>query len=147
MRAKEFITDNRHKQVDEFAPVVAALGGAIARGASALATGAANVGSKVIQGATAAGKAIGKDIVGGIENVAKQTVGSVGTSGSTATPQAGGASTPINMPPNTKIEPTPSSDPNQLKFNIGGANFTLDTTDPKNNQTIQQLKQQLGKQQ
>jgi hypothetical protein len=162
MRAKEFIKDD-YQQVDELAPVVAALGGAIARGAAAaggaLARGAATAGSKIAQGASTAGSKIaqgasnlGSKFVQGANNVGKQIgkdligpAGTTGTTGSSSAPAAATAS-PVNVPSNTKIEPIPSNDPKKLQFNIGGATFTLDTTDPKNNQTVQQLKQQLGQQ-
>jgi hypothetical protein len=79
------------------------------------------------------GKQIGKDLIG-----------SSGTTGSSSAPAT--TASPVNVPANTKIEPMPSNDPKKLQFNIGGATFTLDTTDPKNNQTVQQLQQQLGQQ-
>jgi hypothetical protein len=158
MRAKEFIKDD-YQQVDELAPVVAALGGAIARGAAAaggaLARGAATAGSKIAQGASTAGSKIaqgasnlGSKFVQGANNVGKQIgkdlIGSSGTTGSSSAPAT--TASPVNVPANTKIEPMPSNDPKKLQFNIGGATFTLDTTDPKNNQTVQQLQQQLGQQ-
>ena len=158
MRAKEFIKDD-YQQVDELAPVVAALGGAIARGAAAaggaLARGAATAGSKIAQGATNLGGKVaqgasnlGSKIAQGANTVGKQIgkdlIGSSGTTGSSTAPST--SASPVSVPANTKIEPMPSNDPKKLQFNIGGATFTLDTTDPKNNQTVQQLQQQLSQQ-
>jgi hypothetical protein len=140
MRAREFVESR--EQVQELAPIVAALGGALARGAatagSALAKGAVNMAGKVAQGAAT--------------QLGKQAIGTVGTSGSTATPAADKLATPkppTNIPTGTKIEPvvsTPGSDPDQLQFKIGDAVFSLDTKDPKNAQVLTQLNQLAPKQ-
>ena len=144
MRAKEFVESK--EQIKEFAPIVAALGGALARGAasagSALARGAVAGAEKLGQVAVGQiGKQIGKSIAGNIG-----TQGTTGTSGSTPTPTNKPTTPPppINIPTGTKIEPvmsTPGSNPNQLQFKIGDAVFSLDTKDPKNAQVLKQLNQ------
>ena len=162
MRAREFVESR--EQVKEFAPIVAALGGALARGAAtagtALAKGAVGAAGKLGQAAsTAVGKlgqtastAVGKVAQGAATQLGKQLVGTVGTSGSTTTPAADkpvAPKPPTNIPTGTKIEPvapTPGSNPDQLKFKIGDAVFSLDTKDPKNTQVLTQLNQLAPKQ-
>jgi hypothetical protein len=154
MRAREFTEST--KQVDEIAPFLAALGGALARGAtaagSALARGAVAAGSKIAQGATQLGnKAVqgaGQLASTAATTAAKTagtTIGTVGTNKLTGqtgqqtqqTQQAPQA--PAVLPPNTKIEPVISKDPSKMGFKIGDANFSLDMKDPKNAQVLQQL--------
>jgi hypothetical protein len=151
MRAREFVESR--EQVKEFAPIVAALGGALARGAAtagtALAKGAVGAAGKLGQ---AASSAVGKVAQGAATQIGKQLVGTVGTSGSTTTPatdQPVAPKPPTNIPTGTKIEPvvsTPGSDPDQLQFKIGDAVFSLDTKDPKNAQVLTQLNQLAPKQ-
>ena len=158
MRAREF-TESK-QQVDEFAPFLAALGGALAKGATAagtaLARGAVAAGSKVAQGATQLGtKAI--QGVGQVAKTAATTAGqaagtTIGTSAANKLTGQSGQQTqqppqaPAVLPPNTKIEPTISNDPNKMGFKIGDANFSLDTKDPKNAQMLQQLGKLMPKQ-
>lgn len=151
MRAREFVESR--EQVKEFAPIVAALGGALARGAAtagtALAKGAVGAAGKLGQ---AASTAVGKVAQGAATQIGKQLVGTVGTSGSTTTPATGqpvAPKPPTNIPTGTKIEPvapTPGSDADQLQFKIGDAVFSLDTKDPKNAQVLTQLNQLAPKQ-
>jgi len=151
MRAREFVESR--EQVKEFAPIVAALGGALARGAAtagtALAKGAVGAAGKLGQ---AASSAVGKVAQGAATQIGKQLVGTMGTSGSTTTPatdQPVAPKPPTNIPTGTKIEPvvsTPGSDPDQLQFKIGDAVFSLDTKDPKNAQVLTQLNQLAPKQ-
>jgi len=151
MRAREFVESR--EQIKEFAPIVAALGGALARGAAtagtALAKGAVGAAGKLGQ---AASTAVGKVAQGAATQVGKQLVGTVGTSGSTTTPAADkpvAPKPPTNIPTGTKIEPvapTPGSNPDQLQFKIGDAVFSLDTKDPKNTQVLTQLNQLAPKQ-
>lgn len=151
MRAREFVESR--EQVKEFAPIVAALGGALARGAAtagtALAKGAVGAAGKLGQ---AASTAVGKVAQGAATQVGKQLVGTIGTSGSTTTPTADkpvAPKPPTNIPTGTKIEPvapTPGGDADQLQFKIGDAVFSLDTKDPKNAQVLTQLNQLAPKQ-
>jgi hypothetical protein len=151
MRAKEFVESR--EQVQELAPIVAALGGALARGAatagSALVKGTVGAAGKIGQGAA---NMAGKVAQGAATQLGKQLVGTVGTTGSTATPAADKPVTPkppTNIPTGTKIEPvvpTPGSNPNELQFKIGDAVFSLDTKDPKNAQVLTQLNQLAPKQ-
>lgn len=134
MKAREFINE---KQVSEIAPFLAALGGAMARGA-------ASVGSNLVKGAAgAAGKAVqGASQLG--KQVATSAVGTIGSSGTTTAPTQQKSSTPtppVGIPANTKIEQIPGSGPNNLKFKIGNAIFSLDPKDPNNAQALQQLGQ------
>jgi hypothetical protein len=140
MRAKEFV----HKPVKEFAPFLAALGGALARGTmaagSALGRGAAAAGGALARGAASAAS--------GIANTAKDTIGAAtsGTQGTTGTSGSSPTTTttvppPVTIPTNTKIEPSVSKDPNKLKLKIGDVEFDLDLKNPK----VQQQLQQLGK--
>ena len=158
MRAREF-TESK-QQVDEFAPFLAALGGALARGATAagtaLARGAVAAGSKIAQGATQ----LGTKAVQGAGQVAKTAATSAAsaagtTIGTAAANKLTGQSSqqtqqppqaPAVLPPNTKIEPVISNDPNKMGFKIGDANFSLDTKDPKNAQVLQQLSKLAPKQ-
>jgi hypothetical protein len=158
MRAREF-TESK-QQVDEFAPFLAALGGALARGATAagtaLARGAVAAGSKIAQGATQ----LGTKAVQGAGQVAKTAATSAAsaagtTIGTVAANKLTGQSSqqtqqppqaPAVLPPNTKIEPVISNDPNKMGFKIGDANFSLDTKDPKNAQVLQQLSKLAPKQ-
>ena len=159
MRAREFVESKQ--QVQEFAPIVAALGGALARGAAtaggALVKGAVGAAGKIGLGAmAAAGKvaqgavnAAGKVAQGAATQIGKQPVGTVGTSGSTTTPASDKPVTPKpppNIPTGTKIEPVVSQDPNKMGFKIGDAVFSLDTKDPKNAQVLTQLNQLAPKQ-
>jgi hypothetical protein len=159
MRAREFVESKQ--QVQEFAPIVAALGGALARGATtaggALVKGAVGAAGKIGLGAmTAAGKigqgavnAAGKVAQGAATQIGKQPVGTVGTSGSTTTPTDNKPTSPqppANIPTGTKIEPVVSQDPNKMGFKIGDAVFSLDTKDPKNAQVLTQLNQLAPKQ-
>jgi hypothetical protein len=151
MRAREFVESR--EQVKEFAPIVAALGGALARGAAtagtALAKGAVGAAGKLGQ---AASTAVGKVAQGAATQIGKQLVGTMGTSGSTTTPAADqpvAPKPPTNIPTGTKIEPvapTPGGDADQLQFKIGDAVFSLDTKDPKNAQVLTQLNQLAPKQ-
>ena len=131
MKAREFINE---KQVSEIAPFLAALGGAMARGA-------ASVSSNLVKGA--AGKAVqGAAQLG--KQVATSAVGTIGSSGTTTAPTQQKSSTPtppVGIPANTKIEQIPGSGPNNLKFKIGNAIFSLDPKDPNNAQALQQLGQ------
>lgn len=131
MKAREFINE---KKVSEVAPFLAALGGALARGAASvgsnLAKGAAG---KAVQGATQLGK-----------QAATSAIGTIGSSGTTTAPTQQKPPTttpPVGIPANTKIEQIPGSSPNNLKFKIGDAVFSLDPKDPKNAQALQQLGQ------
>jgi hypothetical protein len=192
MRAREFITDHKDQKLDEFLPVIAAAGGALARGAAmgagalargasaaggALARGAANIGGKIIQGAEQLGakavqgagqlgtkavqgaqqignkavQQVGNKIAQSAQSAVKQmATGSIGSSGSSTSSSpspTANKSAPVSIPQGVTIEPAPASatdKPNELKFNIGGATFSLDTSDPKNAQAVQQLKQQMG---
>ena len=159
MRAREFVENK--EQVKEFAPIVAALGGALARGAatagSALARRAVTGAEKI--GQTVAG-ALGSAAKGAVQGVATQlgkniggsvagSTGTTGTSGSTATPTDNKPTSPqppANIPTGTKIEPVVSQDPNKMGFKIGDAVFSLDTKDPKNAQVLTQLNQLAPKQ-
>lgn len=151
MRAREFVESR--EQVKELAPIVAALGGALARGAAtagtALAKGAVGAAGKLGQ---AASTAVGKVAQGAATQIGKQLVGTMGTSGSTTTPatdQPVAPKPPTNIPTGTKIEPvapTPGGDADQLQFKIGDAVFSLDTKDPKNAQVLTQLNQLAPKQ-
>lgn len=76
MRAHEFIPEAKDEELDEFLPVIGAVGGALARGAaaagSAIGRGAAAVGRGVVQGAKAVGSgaaAVGSGIARGAEVV------------------------------------------------------------------------------
>lgn len=155
MRAREF-TESK-QQVDEFAPFLAALGGALAKGATAagtaLARGAVAAGSKVAQGATQ----LGTKAIQGVGQVAKTAATTAGqaagtTIGTSAANKLSGQQTqqppqaPTVLPPNTKIEPIISNNPNEMGFKIGDANFSLDTKDPKNAQMLQQLGKLMPKQ-
>lgn len=151
MRAREF-TESR-KQVDEIAPFLAALGGALARGAtaagSALARGAVAAGSKIAQGATQLGaKAVqgAGQLASTAATTAAQTAGTtIGTvaanklTGQTGQQTQQAPQAPAVLPPNTKIEPVISKDTNKMGFKIGDATFSLDMKDPKNAQVLQQL--------
>jgi len=55
MRANEFIAEARDEELDEFLPLIAAAGGALARGAAA---GAEALGGAAVRGAAAAGRGI-----------------------------------------------------------------------------------------
>jgi len=70
MRAHEFIPEAKDEELDEFLPLIAAAGGALARGAAAgagaLGRGAAAVGRGLAQGA----KAVGRGVVKGAGKVA-----------------------------------------------------------------------------
>lgn len=160
MRAKEFIL---HQKVDEVAPFVAALGGALARGAvtagSALARGAGNLlakgGQAAAKGVSSIGSKIGQNVAQGISSTAsqigKQAISSVGSNiiksiGSTTTPttqsqQKPQPAGPTTIPSGTKIEVVPSKDPNKLSIRIDGANVDLDMNKPENKQLLQQLGQ------
>lgn len=157
MRAREFIENKQ--QVDEVAPFLAALGGALARGAmsagTALARGTMAAGSKIAQGATQLGtKAV--QGAGQVAKTAAQAAGSaagttIGSVANKLTGQSGQQTqqppqAPAVLPPNTKIEPTISNDPNKMGFKIGDATFSLDTKDPKNAQMLQQLGKIMPKQ-
>lgn len=154
MRAREF-TESR-KQVDEIAPFLAALGGALARGAtaagSALARGAVAAGSKIAQGASQLGtKAV--QGAGQLAKTAAQSAGTAaGTIGTVGPSKLAGQQTqqppqaPATLPPNTKIEPAISKDPNKMGFKIGDATFSLDMKDPNNAQVLQQLSKLAPKQ-
>lgn len=157
MRAKEFIFAD--SSVNEVAPFVAALGSALTRGATAvgnaalktgasLAKGAANVGSKVAQGVGNAASAVGNKVVQGATNTAMnagiQALGTIGSSTSPTTsqdPNKNKPATPINVPPGTKIEIAPSTDPNKLTLKVGGANLSMDMKNPENSRILQQLGQ------
>ena len=168
MRAREFLESKQ--QVDEFAPFVAALGGALARGAAAgagaLARGAVSAGSKVAQGASQLGAKVaqgagqlGTKVAQGAGQVAQTAANSAAhAAGTTVGTFAGDKLTgqqtqqqqtqaPAVLPPSTKIEPIVSQDPNKMGFKIGDANFSLDTKDPKNAQMLQQLSKLLPPQQ
>lgn len=148
MRAREFVS--------EVAPFMAALGGALTRGAAAAGTalargavaGTEKLGQNLVKGAaTQVGKQLGGAIAGTVG-----TQGTTGTAGSTATPQKDtpiAPPVPTNIPTGTKIEPVmskPGSNPNELQVKIGDAVFSLDTKDPKNAQALTQLNQLAPKQ-
>lgn len=159
MRAKEFINE---KQVDEAAPLVLALGSALARAAtvggtiartagsalvkgaqtvgSQVAKGASNIGGKVAQGLSTAASQIGNQAIGTIGSNVGQAIGSAINSTAQSQqkqPQRG----PVTIPPGTKIEIVPSTDPNKIAIQIDGAKVDLDTKDPKNRDVLQKLSQ------
>ena len=145
MRAKEFIRD---RPVQEIAPFLAALGGALARGAvtagGALARGTAAAGGALARGAATAGGALARGAAsmakGAVDNITPTV--STGSSGTTTSSQpTNKVQPPVTVPGNTKIEPVVSKDPNKLKMKIGDLEFDLDLKDPK----VQQQLQQLGK--
>lgn len=167
MRAKEFIVQQK---VDEVAPFVAALGGALARGAatagSALARGAGNLlakggqaaakgisslGSKIGQSAADVGGKVAQGISTTASQIGKQAINSVGSniirsigSSSSPTAQPQQKSQPVGpttIPSGTKIEVVPSKDPNKISIKIDGASVDLDMNKPENKQLIQQLGQ------
>jgi len=184
MRAREFITDHKAEKLDEFLPLIAAAGGALARGAvaggaslargaatagSAAIRGAANIGGKIAQGAQQVGtkiaqgaqqvgtkiaqgaQQVGSKVAQGAQTAAKQmatgTTGSSGSSTASTPPQTSAKPGPVSIPQGVSIEPAPAApgdNPNEIKFNMGGATFTLDTKDPKNAQAVQQLQQQMA---
>ena len=173
MRAREFITDHKAEKLDEFLPLIAAAGGALARGAVAGGTalargaataggaalrGAANIGGKIAQGVGQAGtkiaqgaQQVGTKVAQGAQTAVKQmatgTAGSSGSSTASTPPQSAAKPAPVSIPQGVSIEPAPAApgdNPNEIKFNMGGATFTLDTKDPKNAQAVQQLKQQMA---
>lgn len=159
MRAKEFIKD---KQVDEVAPFVAALapalakaatvGGTLARTAgsalvkgaqtvgSQIAKGVTNIGGKVAQGVSTAASQIGKQAIGTIGSNVGQAIGSAINS-TMQSQQKQPPQGPTTIPPGTKIEIVPSSDPNKIAIQIDGAKVDLDTKDPKNKDVLQKLGQ------
>jgi hypothetical protein len=75
MRAKEFIIEKKHQQVDEILPVIGAAAGAIGRaalaGGGALARGAMSAGSAIGRGAVNAAGAIGRGAVNAAGGVAR----------------------------------------------------------------------------
>lgn len=141
MRSREFITE-KSQQVDEIAPFVAALGGALARGAASVGSSLAK---RAVQGAASAAgnvaKSAGTQAVAAIGN---KLIGNKLTGQSNTPAASTGTQQPINIPPGTKIEPIApgaGSNPNQFKVKIGGAELTLDLKNPNNNQILQQLNQ------
>jgi len=147
MRAREFISE---KQVDEIAPIIGALGGALLRGGAALG-GAALRGLGAIGGAAARGiTSTAKAATPAVGNIAKQAASTAATSfGTTAGTNLANRLTgqekpqaplkPVELAPGVKVEPVVSKDPNKLGFKIGGGTFSLDLKDPANAQIIQQL--------
>jgi hypothetical protein len=137
MRAREFIFE-KSQQVDEIAPFVAALGGALARGAATV--GGALARGAVRGAASAAGNLAKSAGTQAVTTIGNKLIGQNKPASAVTT----GTQQPINIPPGTKIEPVaPSagSNPNQFKVKIGGAELTLDLKDPKNSQILQQLNQ------
>lgn len=151
MRAREF-TESK-QQVDEIAPFLAALGGALARGAtaagSALARGAVAAGSKIAQGVGQVAKTAATSAASAAGTAAGTTIGTVAANkltGQTGQQPQKPPQAPATLPPNTKIEPAISKDPNKMGFKIGDATFSLDMKDPNNAQVIQQLSKLAPKQ-
>jgi hypothetical protein len=137
MRAREFIFE-KSQQVDEIAPFVAALGGALARGAATVGGAAAR---GAVQGAASAAGNLAKSAgTQAVTTIGNKLIGQNKPASTVTT----GTQQPINIPSGTKIEPvapTAGSNPNQFKVKIGGAELTLDLKDPKNSQILQQLNQ------
>jgi len=155
MRAREFITERNQEKLDEFLPLIGALargvGGTLARGAGTALGAAGGLAGGAAQGIGSAVGGVVKGIgnaIGGISQGIKSATGTSGSTGSSAastTPAK--KADPVNVPTGVTIEPAPVSpgdNPNELKFNMGGATFSLDTKDPKNAQAVQQLKQQMA---
>ena len=98
MRAYEFIPEAKDEELDEFLPLIAAAGGALARGAAAgagaLGRGAAAVGRGLAQGA----KAVGRGVVKGAGQVA-HAVGDIAGQAAAGVAQgmaSGGAAAPAD---------------------------------------------------
>ena len=98
MRAREFIV--KEQRTDEILPVVAAAGGALAKGAMALGRGAMAAGRGVAKGVQAVGNVAG-NAVSGVSKLAN-LAGQAG-SGNTSTPQVAqgttGAGDKLTTPP------------------------------------------------
>lgn len=153
MRAYEFI---KEEKVDEIAPFLAAIGGALARGATmaggALARGASSLGGALARGAQAGARAVVPALKQAGQtalNTAARTVGStVGTAVGTnisnkitgnnqqQTPQRPG---PVKVPPGVSMEIVPSNNANKLKLKLDGTELDLDMTKPANQQAMQKL--------
>lgn len=148
MRAQEFIKEHESQQIDEIAPFVAALGGALARGAAAagtaLARGAVSLGGTALRAGSSALKTAGQTAL----STAARTAGTqIGTNiANKLTGQGSSTSNkppPVTLPSGTKIEPMPPnpSKPNELQFKVGDGVFTLDTKKPENANLLRQLGQ------
>lgn len=87
MRAREFIVDHKEERLDEFLPLVAAAGGALARGA-AMGAGALARGATAAGGALARGAGAVANTVGGAATKGTQAVGNTISKVAQQAPQA-----------------------------------------------------------